>query len=115
MVRILLQILASVTVTFAAYAIWRDLSTPFSASMPFGKIWYDLHPSSLQITESIVSRYIDPCGLITSLNCTPYLWHPLIATFLGWPAGLVSVCLAGLFWFLASRNSSKRRTFKKSS
>ena len=44
-----------------------------------------------------VSRYIDPCGLIVPLGCEPFLWHPLIATVLGWPAALVMLLLMVLF------------------
>ena len=57
----------------------------------------DRHLASLMIGEAVVSRYIDPCGLIVPLGCEPFLWHPLIATVLGWPAALVMLLLMVLF------------------
>ena len=47
-----------------------------------GELWFQWHPSSLQMAESIISRYIDPCGLFVSLNCTPFLWHPGVSWLL---------------------------------
>ena len=71
----------------AAYAIWLDLSTD-QPSIVLGQFWFELHAPSLQVSEAIISRYIDPCGLIVALGCEPFLWHPLISTTLGWPAAL---------------------------
>ena len=53
-----------------------------------GHIWYYFGPKSLQLTEVIVSRYIDPCSSLDILNCTGFLWHPIISTILSFPAGL---------------------------
>jgi len=89
MFRLFLRILAVVCAGTASLVVWQDLSNPSDASKPLGKIWHDLHSGSLQVSEAVVSRFIDPCGLIIALDCTPFLWHPLIATFLGWPAGLI--------------------------
>ena len=47
-----------------------------------GQIWYKYAPNSLQITEAIVSRYIDPCSSLEILNCSGFVWHPIISTFL---------------------------------
>jgi hypothetical protein len=72
-------------------------------------IW---HPGSLQVTEAIISRYIDPCGLLVALNCTPFLWHPLIATLLSWPAGLVGFFLTTIFWFFGRPKQRDGRSSK---
>ena len=53
-----------------------------------GQIWYKYAPNSLQIAEAIVSRYIDPCSSLDILNCSGFVWHPFISTFLIFPAGL---------------------------
>ena len=53
-----------------------------------GQIWYKYAPNSLQIAEAIVSRYIDPCSSLDILNCSGFVWHPIISTFLILPAGL---------------------------
>ena len=99
MFRRFLQTLALCCAGLTSFVIWQDLTSPHTASMALGNIWYSAHPQSLQMSEAIVSRYIDPCGLIIALDCSPFLWHPLIATLLGWPAGLVGFVLTGIFWF----------------
>jgi len=114
MIKGLLQILALACAAMAAigmaYAIWHDLNSPLSASIALGALWYDLHPASLQISETIISRYIDPCGLIVALDCTPVLWHPLIASVLGWPAALVGFVVAGILWFFAKPGRGSGRS-----
>jgi hypothetical protein len=99
MFRILLRILAVTCAGMTSLVIWQDLSAPSNASKPLGRIWHDLHSGSLQVSEAVVSRFIDPCGLFIALDCTPFLWHPLIASFLGWPAGLIGCVLTGILWF----------------
>ena len=81
----------------ALYAIWIDVSSTGTPSTVLGQFWADRHLASLMIGEAVVSRYIDPCGLIVPLGCEPFLWHPLIATVLGWPAALVMLLLMVLF------------------
>ena len=51
-----------------------------------GTLWWLLAPTSLQVAEAAVSRYLDPCGLIVALDCTPFLWYPIITTILLIPA-----------------------------
>ena len=85
----------------ALYAIWLDLSSTGAPSIVLGQFWADRHLTSLMIGEAVVSRYIDPCGLIVALGCAPFLWHPLIATILGWPAALVMLIVMILFTGIA--------------
>ena len=85
----------------ALYAVWLDLSSTGAPSIVLGQFWSDRHLSSLLIGETVVSRYIDPCGLIVALGCAPFLWHPIIATILGWPAALVMLLLMILFTGIA--------------
>ena len=99
MLRRFLQVLAICCAGSTGYVIWQDLHSPFSASIVLGKLWYGAHPKSLQVSEVIVSRYIDLCGLIVALECIPFLWHPLIATLLSWPAGLVGFILTSILCF----------------
>ena len=107
------QILALCCTGLTGFVIWQDLNSPFSASVALGKIWYGAHPGSLQVSEAIISRYIDPCGLIIALDCTPFLWHPLIATLLGWAAGLVGFALTGILWFFGRPNQRDGRAPKR--
>ena len=94
------RIIATLSGLVAAYAIWQDLTSSYSASAPLGRLWYLYSPTTLQASESIISRYIDPCGLITALDCSPFLWHPVIATILGWPAALVMIGFSIIFWWV---------------
>ena len=113
MFRLLLRILAVVCAGMTSSVIWQDLSTPSDASKPLGRIWHDLHSGSLQVSEAVVSRFIDPCGLIIELDCTPFLWHPLIASFLGWPAGLIGCVLCGVLWFFGRPKQRHGRPSKR--
>jgi hypothetical protein len=100
--RYFLHIIATLAGLLACYAIWQDLTSSYSASAPLGRLWYLYSPTTLQATESIISRYIDPCGLIAALDCSPFLWHPIIATILGWPAALVMIGFSVIFWWVGS-------------
>ena len=50
---------------------------PFRIS-PAGQIWFDLDSDSLNLAQVVIERYV----------WAP-LWHPVIATVLGWPAVFV--------------------------
>ena len=118
--RYFFRIIATLAGLVAAYAIWQDLTSSFSASAPLGRMWYLYSPTTLQASEAIISRYIDPCGLITALDCSPFLWHPIIATILGWPAALVMIGFNIIFWWVgglfgrnATRSKNAARTLKR--
>ena len=81
----------------ALYAIWLDLTASSQPSVVLGQFWFERNAASLQVTETVISRYIDPCGLIMALGCEPFLWHPLVVTLLGWPTALVMLLAMGLF------------------
>ena len=114
------RIIATLAGLVAAYAIWQDLTSTYSASAPLGQLWYLYSSTTLQVSESIISRYIDPCGLITALNCSPFLWHPIIVTILGWPAALVMIGFGIIFWWVGglfgrnvTRPKNAARRFKR--
>ena len=83
------------------YAIWRDMTSTGQVSEAFGQFWFEYSPTSLQVVEAGVSRYLDPCALFVGIGCEPFLWHPLIATTLGWPAALMFIFLMLIFLGLA--------------
>ena len=85
----------------ALYAVWLDLTATTEPSIVLGQFWFERHAASLQITEAVISRYVDPCGLIVALGCEPFLWHPVLATLLGWPTAVVMLMAAGFFLGLA--------------
>ena len=95
----------------ALYAMWLDLSVTDKPSKVLGQFWFEHHAVSLQITEAIISRYVDPCGLIVPLRCEPFLWHPILVTVLGWPTALVLLLLTGFFLGIARlmRGSGERK------
>ena len=76
-----------------------------------GQIWYKYAPNSLQIAEAIVSRYIDPCSSLDILNCSGFVWHPIISTFLIFPTGLTFGILTFFFIYFGTK---KRRINKTS-
>ena len=112
MLRRFLLFLAMCCAGLTGFIIWQDLNSPLSASMVIGKMWYGAHRGSLQVAEAIISRYIDPCGLIVALDCTPFLWHPLIATLLSWPAGLVGFVLTNILLFFGRPQQRHGRASK---
>ena len=95
----------------ALYAMWLDLRVTGEPSKVLGQFWFEHHVSSLRTTEAVVSRYVDPCGLIVALGCEPFLWHPVLVTVLGWPTALVLLLLTGFFLGIARlmRGSSERK------
>ena len=111
MLSIFFKIIAALFGLLALFVIWLDLTSTNSPSIVLGHFWFGYHSLSLQVGEAVISRYIDPCGLIVALNCEPFLWHPLIASLLGWPAALVFILCAlifGCFARLTSKRSSRR-------
>ena len=73
-----------------------------------GEVWFEWAPTSLQVSESIISRYVDPCGLFISLDCAPFLWHPVISTALQWYAAPVFLLL-GFILMVLGRWLGKRK------
>jgi hypothetical protein len=100
------RIIATLAGLVAAYAIWQDLTSSYSASAPLGRLWYLSSPTTLHAAESIISRYVDPCGSITALDCSPFLWHPIIATIAFWWVG-------GLFGRHLTRPKRAARALKR--
>ena len=72
-----------------------------------GQLWYHLSPESLQMSEVIVSRYIDPCSTLDILNCSGFLWYPIISSILTLPAGPALALISFLLIYFGLR---KRKT-----
>lgn len=68
-----------------------------------GFVWYTLHPSSLQLAEAAISRYV-----------SQFLWHPVISTVLVWPAFAVSGGIAALL-LLGGRRPTRPNARNRSS
>lgn len=104
---------AGVSAFLAAWMIYSDLSNSAAPARSLGQLWFENAPQSLQITEAIISRYVDICSLIDALGCAPFLWHPLISTMLGWPATMFFSVLTALL-FVISRTLKRGKTTRKS-
>ena len=104
----------------SVYTTWRDMTSTNKSSEAFGQFWFEHSPTSLQVAEAVFSRYVDPCGLFVGIGCEPFLWHPLIATTLGWPATLMFIFLMlislGLARVIAGRGLRRNsgRSLKRS-
>ena len=94
------------------FGIYLDVLLHIDGSVGYtqiGQMWYKYAPNSLQIAEAIVSRYIDPCSSLKILNCSGFVWHPIISTLLMFPAGLTFGILTIFFIYFGTK---KRRTNK---
>ena len=78
-----------------------------------GQLWFYFSPNSLQLTEAIISRYIDPCSALEVLNCSGFIWHPFISFILSLPAAPFLAILSFLFIGFGLRKSGKNRILNK--
>ena len=78
-----------------------------------GQFWFYFAPSSLQIAESIVSRYVDPCSALDILDCSGFIWHPFISSILLMPAAVILAILSFVFIALGLKKSSRKRVKTK--
>ena len=78
-----------------------------------GQLWFHFAPNSLQIAESIVSRYIDPCSALDILDCSGFIWHPFISSILLMPAAVILAILSFVFIALGLKKSSRKRAKNK--
>ena len=74
-----------------------------------GQFWFHFAPNSLQIAESIVSRYVDPCSALEILDCSGFIWHPLISSILLVPAALVLALLSFVFIGFGLKKTVRKR------
>ena len=101
MTRLILKILALLFALITLWFIIQDMRYESAETLLFGQIWFSYAPSSLQVAEAVVERYLDPCSLIQALGCAPFLWHPGFATILQSPASLPFGILAVVFFVLS--------------
>ena len=78
-----------------------------------GQLWFYFSPNSLQITEAIISRYVDPCSALDVLNCSGFIWHPFISFILSLPAAPSLAILSFLFISYGIIKSSKAKVINK--
>ena len=78
-----------------------------------GQFWFHFAPNSLQIAETIVSRYVDPCSALDILDCSGFIWHPFISSILLMPAAVILALLSFVFIALGLKKSSRKREKNK--
>ena len=76
--------------------------------LKLGEFWFHFAPNSLQIAESIVSRYIDPCSALDILDCSGFIWHPLISTLLLMPAAPILAMLSFILFAFGLKKSVRK-------
>ena len=78
-----------------------------------GQFWFHFAPNSLQIAESIVSRYVDPCSALEILDCSGFIWHPLISSILLMPAALILALISFVFIGFGLKKAVRKRKKNK--
>ena len=78
-----------------------------------GQFWFHFAPNSLQITESIISRYVDPCSALDILDCSGFIWHPFISSILLMPAAPILALFSFIFIALGLKKSMRKREKNK--
>ena len=78
-----------------------------------GQFWFHFAPNSLQIAETIVSRYVDPCSALDILDCSGFIWHPFISSILLMPAAPILALLSFIFITFGLKKSARKREKNK--
>ena len=78
-----------------------------------GMLWSEFAPNSLQMAETIISRYVDPCSALEILNCSGFIWHPFIMSILLLPAAPFLAILSFISIGFGIKKSSKGRRLKQ--
>ena len=84
--------LAGLSVLVRDVMVWID--TAHWAPIALGQLWFDISPSSLNLIQAVVQRYIHP-----------FLWDPIIVSVLLCWASAVFIALGLLILVLSSRRS----------
>ncbi|MDC0228270.1 hypothetical protein OAK51_07220 [Alphaproteobacteria bacterium] len=78
-----------------------------------GMLWSEFAPNSLQMAETIISRYVDPCSALEILNCSGFIWHPFVVSILLLPAAPFLAILSFISIGFGIKKSSKGRRLKQ--
>jgi hypothetical protein len=91
-------LLLALAVILAGAEVMHSLAAGHWTPTPLGKLWYDYHRGSLNLTQAVTQRYI----------WAP-LWDPGVVTVLTWPAWAVSGGLGIVLMALFRRRQPKRK------
>ena len=87
--------LAGLAVLARDELVW--IETKQWAPLALGQLWYNLSPSSLNLVQAVVQRYI-----------YPFLWDPIIVTVLLWWAFAVLMVLGLVILALSGKRAQTR-------
>ncbi len=91
-----LLVLAALVVLGRDVIAWHE--TGSFEPVVIGKLWYDLHPASLNLIQAVIQRYV-----------IPGLWDPVIVTvLLWWAAPVLAVIGLLLVWLFRARRGRRR-------
>ncbi len=82
--------------------VFVSIDTKQWAPIAVGQLWYNLNPSSLNLVQAVVQRYIHP-----------FLWDPIIVTVLLWWAFAVLMVLGLLILALSGRRAQTREPLSR--
>ena len=68
-------LLATAAVVAVAYELLKFAETGSYRLIPVGELWFETSVTSLNLMQAVVQRYLHP-----------FLWDPIIAGVLQWPA-----------------------------
>ena len=105
---IILILFFVITIFSTSYDVHLLIDGKAPSFSSIGEFWFALSPTSLQISEAVVSRYVDPCSLFTSLECDPFLWHPIISSFLLMPSTPTLIIINIFLFWIYRRNTEKK-------
>ena len=112
MIRLTFNILAVLLFLLSIWYFVTDQMKQSSGATLLGEAWFNNAPTSLQLTEVVIDRYIDPCSLISFLGCPSFLWHPTISSVLQLSASLffftLGVIVLVLSQWIPHRRSRRR-------
>ncbi len=92
------------------WTIWKDISDINSPIIITGHFWSSFSLQTLLIFEALVSRYLDPCSFIRALECSPFLWHPLIASLLKLPLAIILMSITIILYFCGKKLEANKKT-----
>ena len=105
---IILILFFVITIFSTSYDVHLLINGKEPSFSSIGEFWFALSPTSLQISEAVVSRYIDPCSLFISLECDPLLWHP---SFLLMPSTPTLIIISIFLFWMYKRNKKKSSNY----
>jgi hypothetical protein len=95
--RILAWLFTALGLGVFAYDVWVFLNSGAVRLTALGQLWYWIHPSSLNLSQAVVERYLHP-----------FLWDPIIIHVLLAPAAAVFLAI-GIALALIFRRRKRRR------